>query len=84
MPEHVPPVHEREVGITGRFRFRAQKLTSRPVLQVEVVIRRTRRGIRSFDRTDTTWRDATIQEATQIQYGTGFVKPEEPEPVMSD
>ncbi|WP_426576695.1 hypothetical protein ACP179_20430 [Xenorhabdus stockiae] len=73
MPEHLPPVSEREIGITGRFRFRAQSLTTRPVLQVEVLVRKTRMGTHSLDRTDPIWRDATLQEAIQIQYGTGFI-----------
>ncbi|MDE9538861.1 hypothetical protein [Xenorhabdus bovienii] len=77
MPEHIPPVNQRELGITGRFRFRAQKLTSRPVLQVEVLVRKTRLGTHSIDRTDPLWRDATLQEAIQIQYGTGFIDPPE-------
>ncbi|PHM53422.1 hypothetical protein [Xenorhabdus hominickii] len=73
MPEHTPPVRARELGITGRFRFRKQTLTSRPVLQVEVLVRKTRLGTHSIDRTDPIWRDASLQEAIQIQYGTGFI-----------
>ncbi|WP_275379151.1 hypothetical protein [Xenorhabdus bovienii] len=48
-------------------------LTSRPVLQVEVLVRKTRLGTHNMDRTDPLWRDATLQEAVQIQYGTGFI-----------
>ncbi|CDH07536.1 conserved hypothetical protein [Xenorhabdus bovienii str. oregonense] len=77
MPEHIPPLNQTELGITGRFRFRAQKLTSRPVLQVEVLVKKTRLGTHNMDRTDPLWRDATLQEAIQIQYGTGFIDPPE-------
>ncbi|MCG3461527.1 hypothetical protein L7750_13835 [Xenorhabdus bovienii] len=73
MPEHIPPLSQKELGITGHFRFRKQALTSRPVLQVEVLVRKTRLGTHSIDRTDPIWRDATLQEAVQIQYGTGFI-----------
>ncbi|MCG3462666.1 hypothetical protein L7G72_12535 [Xenorhabdus bovienii] len=77
MPEHIPPLSQKELGITGHFRFRKQALTSRPVLQVEVLVRKTRLGTHSIDRTDPIWRDATLQEAVQIQYGTGFIDPPE-------
>ncbi|WP_265498695.1 hypothetical protein [Providencia rustigianii] len=70
----VPIYRNREIGLTGRFRFRRQMLTGLSVLQVETSIRR----FRYPDPTPSNdsqiisgWRDATYEEAIRIQIDYG-------------
>lgn len=74
---HKPPTHTvvRDKGITGKFRTRRQWLTGKSVLQVEVVQERETTTCLQVTsrRYNTIWRDATIPEALQVQYGVGFV-----------
>lgn len=48
------------ITLTGRFRFRPHKLTGAPVLQVEFT-----------GHYHLYWRDATFQEAIDIQFAHG-------------
>lgn len=70
----LPIYRNREIGLTGRFKFRRQSLTGLPVLQVEVYIRRSRYPIDSQSndiKTLTDWRDATYEEAIRMQIDLG-------------
>jgi hypothetical protein len=62
-----PPYRNAEIGLTGCFRFRPKKLTGDPVIQVEVQTRRYRIRFSDEDAISTHWRDATFQEAIEIQ-----------------
>lgn len=70
----IPPICRIEKGLTGNFRFRAKWLTKNPVLEVEVVVHISRFGIHAIDRMTTQWRDASLGDAYQIQYGVGFIQ----------
>jgi len=68
------PIHSVIVGerLTGRFRFRPQRWTLRPVLQVEIAATRKRMQAHELDSEPTTfWRDATLEQAYQLQVNAG-------------
>ncbi|HHN8581043.1 TPA: hypothetical protein ACRR2I_001516 [Providencia rettgeri] len=70
----LPRYRNHEIGLTGRFKFRRQNLTSLPVLQVEVDIKRSRYPLDSPSndiKTMTGWRDATYEEAIRVQIDYG-------------
>lgn len=66
----VPIYRNREIGLTGRFRFRRQMLTGLSVLQVETSIRRFRYP-EPTSQIISGWRDATYEEAIRIQIDYG-------------
>lgn len=70
----LPRYRDREIGLTGRFKFRRQNLTGLPVLQVEVNIRSSRFPFPTPEdnvRNWTGWRDATYEEAIRVQIDYG-------------
>ncbi|WP_340611646.1 hypothetical protein [Xenorhabdus bharatensis] len=63
----IPPYHNVEIGLTGCFRFRPSKLMGTPIVQVEVKTRRYQIRFSDEDTISIKWRDATFQEAIEIQ-----------------
>jgi hypothetical protein len=70
-----PPYRNAETGLTGRFRFRPKKLTGDPLIQVEVKTRRYRIRFSDEDTISSHWRDATFQEAIEIQLKYWYEQP---------
>lgn len=74
---HMPRlmVTEKDFGVTGKARYRRQRITGKMVLQVEVVREKcTVKGIRVYGKEYSTyWRDATPDEAIQIATGIGQI-----------
>lgn len=69
-------VTEKDFGITGKARYRRQRVTGKMILQVEVVKEKTTiRGLRVYGKDYSTyWRDATLDEAIQITTGIGHIR----------
>lgn len=69
-------VTETDFGVTGKARYRRQRVTGKMVLQVEVVKEKTTiKGLRIYGKDYSTyWRDATLDEAIQISTGIGHIR----------
>lgn len=60
------PVFLKESKLTGRARFRRQRITGLPILQVEVVISRYQYPHKPSNFQYKKWRDATFEEAVCV------------------
>lgn len=68
------PIYSVIVGekMTGRFRFRPQRWRLRPVLQVEIAATHKVMQARELEsKLITFWRDATLEQAYQLQINAG-------------
>lgn len=66
------PKSIKETGLTGVFKFRKQRITGLPVLQVQTIIGMTQYPDDPPKFLFHGWRDATMDEATEVAYRRYF------------